>query len=156
MHKSVFLLVVGAIVGALLAAGGIIFFYESSATRFISSWLSQQERISIEAFINSSAEASASTQQNYLLFVGNAEKQGLISESDYQRGAALANIRLCINYEERGDVEKATKVCKWAADHLSQWKSKWSVEEFKRAHMASREKKKIPKFSLDIITENEN
>lgn len=156
MQKTIFLFVVGATFGALLSIGGIVYFYESSAARFISSWLSQQERISVEAFNNSSPEESVSTQANYLLFIDGAKKDGLISEFDYQRGAALANIRLCVNYEEQGKIDKATKVCKWAADHLSKWKSDWKIGEFKRTHQESRAKKEIPKLSLEIITQRKD
>ena len=154
-QKTIFLIVVGALVGALASIGGIIYFYESSAARFISAWLSQQERISVEAFNNGSPKESLSTQANYLLFIEGAKKEGLISASDYQRGAALANTRLCVNYEELGKIDKAGKVCKWAADHLSKWKSDWNIEEFKRTHMESRAKKEIPKLSLEIITQGQ-
>ena len=153
MQKTVILLAMGTIFGALLSMAGVYYFYESSAARFISSWLSQQERISIEAFNNRSPEESVSTQANYLLFVEHAKRDGLISASDYQRGAALANVRLCVNYEEQGEIDEATKVCKWASDHLSKWKSDWNMEELKRNHKESRAKKEIPEFSLAIITQ---
>ena len=94
-----------------------------------------------------------STQANYLLFVERAHGDGLISASDYHRGAALANVRLCINYEEQGEFDKATKVCKWAGDHLSKWKSSWNIEELKHNHKESRSNKAIPEFSLAIITQ---
>ena len=153
VKKTIVLFLLGVILGAVFSFGSIYYFYENAASEFILTQLSEQERISVEAFNNYSKEENISTQTNYLLFVESARKGGLISESEYNRAALLANIRLCIIYEDEGiDIVKST--CKWARDHLLLSKSGWDYEEIMNKQREARIKKEIPDFSLAIIRQS--
>ncbi len=126
--------VLGILIGAVSSVIGVYHLYESNASNFITSRLSEQERISAYAFGQYSDKASIFSQMNYLIFLREAQKASLISDPEYNEAAAAANARLCINYEEVGETGKAQQFCKWAEDHLSKWPNAPKFDDFKREH----------------------
>jgi len=142
----------GIILGVVISFLCIDYFFKNAVSEFIDSQLPEQERISVTAFNHYSGKASIFSQVNYMMFASRANDAGLITDTDHNMVRSLAGMRLCINYENEGDTEKANRFCKWAKDDLSQWQSGWNFDEFKRKHLVSHDKKEIPDFSQAIIT----
>ena len=152
--KTLSLFFLGFITGAVLCFIFVYYFYNSAASEFVDTQISEQEHMSVDTFNHYPNKSSNFVQINYGIFIKKALDTGLISKFEYHRASSLANIRLCIDYEESGEIDKAKKFCKWASDHLSQWNHKLNFIEFKKINIEAREKKAIPEISLKIINEH--
>jgi len=149
--KIIAIALLSIVIGAASTFIYIYYYFESEASKFIDSQISVQERISVDAFNHNPIQTSNFTQMNYNILFKKAFDAGLIDEFEYHRAASFANTRLCISYEDADDLDQAERFCKWAAEHLSQWRDDLGFNKFKEMNIESRRRKEIPSLSLEII-----
>ncbi len=141
--KKLMIFLSGFILGVIV----IIATYETTISNFLEYHLSDQENMAAEEFnYYSEQEGSENRQDMYFGFAKELNELGLISTEEYQKALVIVPTRLCIIYEDKGNIEIANKMCILAKNVLSQWRSDLDFETFKQKLIDARDKKEPPDF----------
>lgn len=139
--KYIVTMVLGVIVGVIIALLSQKEFISNKAVSFANSELKFYERASLEAFQTLPPRSSLLTQFYLLIYVDDSYKHGLITSEQFHRITALGETRTCIAYEAIGEISKAAGFCKLAKYELSKWNATVEFSEFKKKQVELMEKR---------------
>lgn len=121
MISKITVFLFGAIFGSVITYFTFIFIIGGQSVDFVQSQFKHYHSVSEDFFKNFSPQSSELSQYYFLIFSVDAWNRGLIDDSQFYEAAALGNIRMCINFEEIGELEKADRHCEIAKQHVTKW-----------------------------------